>query len=183
MWGGWFPNGLLINYIEKITKIFWSAAKPIPIPRAQTRIVGITGILRIHRYSFISLLIRSEICYWECSFYELNIMPWRGLEPPRSLARDFESRVSTISPSRHLSIKWIVFHEYDTYLMSYIPYMTKVECWSISIDRSYRPESDIKLLRFSLSRGYLIYKKVQSKLFLDSIEVQKSQYGAQIRIG
>ncbi len=32
----------------------------------------------------------------------LNIMPWRGLEPPRSLARDFESRVSTISPPRHL---------------------------------------------------------------------------------
>jgi len=64
-------------------------------------------------------------------------------------------------------------------------YMTKVECWSISINRSYRPESNIKLLRFSLSRGYLIYiykKKGQSKLFLDSIEVQKSQYSAQIRI-
>jgi len=43
--------------------------------------------------------------------------------------------------------------------MSYIPYMTKVECWSISIDRSYRSESDIKLLWFSLSRGYLIYIK------------------------
>ena len=37
--------------------------------------------------------------------------------------------------------------------------MTKVECWSISINRSYRPESNIKLLRFSLSRGYLIYIK------------------------
>ena len=36
------------------------------------------------------------------SIRDLNIMPWRGLEPPRSLARDFESRVSTISPPRHL---------------------------------------------------------------------------------
>lgn len=35
--------------------------------------------------------------------------------------------------------------------------MTKMESWSISIDRSYRPESDIKLLRFELSGGYLIY--------------------------
>lgn len=37
--------------------------------------------------------------------------------------------------------------------------MTKVKCWSISLGRSYRPESDIKLLRFSLSGGYLIYIK------------------------
>lgn len=51
----------------------------------------------------ISILIRSEICYWIAhSMSILNIMPWRGLEPPRSLARDFESRVSTISPPRHL---------------------------------------------------------------------------------
>jgi len=35
-------------------------------------------------------------------------------------------------------------------------YITKVECWSISIDRSYRPGSDIQLLRFELSGGYLI---------------------------
>jgi hypothetical protein len=28
------------------------------------------------------------------------ILPWRGIEPPRLLARDFESRVSTISPPR-----------------------------------------------------------------------------------
>ena len=33
-------------------------------------------------------------------------------------------------------------------------YMKKMD---ISIDRSYRPESDIKLLRFELSGGYLIY--------------------------
>lgn len=51
----------------------------------------------------ISILIRSEICYGIAhSMSILNIMPWRGLEPPRSSARDFESRVSTISPSRHL---------------------------------------------------------------------------------
>ena len=44
------------------------------------------------------------------------------------------------------SWKWIVFHEYDIYRMWYMEYMTKVESWSISIDRSYtyRPESDIK---------------------------------------
>jgi len=52
-------------------------------------------------------------------------------------------------------------------------YTTKVECWSISIDRSYRPESGIQLLRFELSGGclMLIYQKDgQSNLFLDSIE-------------
>ena len=43
---------------------------------------------------------------------------------------------------------------------------------------SYRPESDIKLLRFELSGGYPIYikiyqKDVQSNLFLDSIEAKR----------
>ena len=51
---------------------------------------------------------------------------------------------------------------------------------------SYRPESDIKLLRFELSLGYPIYniyqKDVQSNLFLDSIEAQRSEYGTQITI-
>jgi len=51
---------------------------------------------------------------------------------------------------------------------------------------SYRPESDIKLLRFELSVGYPIYniyqKDVQSNLFLDSIEAQRSEYGTQITI-
>jgi len=47
---------------------------------------------------------------------------------------------------------------------------------------SYRPESDIKLLRFELSVGYPIYQKdVQSNLFLDSIEAQRSEYGTQDR--
>ena len=42
---------------------------------------------------------------------------------------------------------------------------------------SYRPESDIKLLRFELSVGYPIYQKdVQSNRFLDSIEAQRSAY-------
>jgi hypothetical protein len=58
-------------------------------------------------------------------------------------------------------------------------YMIKVECWSISIDRSYRPESDIQLLRFELSGGCLILidyiiiiyqKDGQSNRFFDSIE-------------
>ena len=57
-------------------------------------------------------------------------------------------------------------------------YMTKVESFYRSV-MSYRPESDIKLLRFALSGGYLIDQKkdVQSNLFLDSIEAQRSEYG------
>ena len=51
----------------------------------------------------ISIPIRPELSYWIAHWMSiLPIMPWRGLEPPRSLARDFESRVSTISPPRHL---------------------------------------------------------------------------------
>ena len=34
------------------------------------------------------------------------------------------------------SWKWIIFHEYDIYLVWCMEYMIKVECWSISIDRS-----------------------------------------------
>ena len=76
----------------------------------------------------IDIPIRSELSYWIAhSMSILNIMPWRGLEPPRSLARDFESRVSTISPPRHL--------ESESYSMNVISiqcdvweYMTKVEC-------------------------------------------------------
>ena len=34
------------------------------------------------------------------------------------------------------SWKWIVFHEYDIYLVWCMEYMTKVGCWSIAIDRS-----------------------------------------------
>lgn len=44
-------------------------------------------------------------------------------------------------------------------------YMTKVESCSISIDRPYGPESDIKLLRFELSGGYLIYIIDISKIY------------------
>lgn len=65
-------------------------------------------------------------------------------------------------------------------------YMTKVdgvlEYFYRSV-MSYRPKSDIKLLRFELSVGYPIYQKdVQSNLFLDSIEAQRSEYGTQITI-
>ena len=34
------------------------------------------------------------------------------------------------------SWKWFVFHEYDIYLVWCMEYMTRVECWSIAIDRS-----------------------------------------------
>lgn len=65
-------------------------------------------------------------------------------------------------------------------------YMTKVdgvlEYFYRSV-MSYGPKSDIKLLRFELSVGYPIYQKdVQSNLFLDSIEAQRSEYGTQITI-
>ena len=81
----------------------------------------------------IDIPIRSELSYWIAhSMSILNIMPWRGLEPPRSLARDFESRVSTISPSRHL--------ESESYSMN----MISIECdiwniwqrWSLGVFRS-----------------------------------------------
>ena len=56
-------------------------------------------------------------------------------------------------------------------------YMTKVDGvlgYFYRSVMSYRPESDIKLLRFELSVGYPIYQKdVQSNLFLDSIEAPK----------
>ena len=77
------------------------------------------------------------------------------------------------------SWKWIVFHEYDIYLVWCMEYMTKVEYfyWLVM---SYRPKSDIQLLRFELSGGYLIYINIiskqkggQSNLFLDSIEAKR----------
>lgn len=51
--------------------------------------------------------------------------------------------------------------------------------WSVM---SYRPESDIQLVRLELSGGYLIYyiyifyqKDGQSNLFLDSIEAKRGE--------
>ena len=73
-------------------------------------------VIRCRTYSKrarIESVLLSELSYWIAhSMSILNIMPWRGLEPPRSLARDFESRVSTISPPRHL--------ESDSYSMNMI---------------------------------------------------------------
>ena len=53
------------------------------------------------------------------------------------------------------SWKWIVFHEYDIYLVWCMEYMTRVEYlyWSVML---YRPELDIQLLRFELSVECLI---------------------------
>lgn len=74
------------------------------------------------------------------------------------------------------SWKWIVFNEYDIYVVWCMEYMTKVEYfyWSVM---SYRPESDIQLLRFELSGGCLIYyqKDGKSNLFLDSIDAQRGE--------
>ena len=97
----------------------------------------------------ISIPIRSELAYWIAHWMSiLHIMPWRGLEPPRSLARDFESRVSTISPPRHLeSESYMMYGIYDKGgVLEYF-------YWSVM---PYRPESYIQLLRFELSGGCLI---------------------------
>ena len=84
----------------------------------------------------LSILIRSEICYWECSFNEHS--QYYALKRTRTSTL-FSTRF-WVSRVYHFTIKaswkWIVFHEYDIYLMWYMEYMTKVECWSISIDRS-----------------------------------------------
>ena len=88
---------------------------------------------------------------WECSFNEHS--QYYALKRTRTSTlfstRFWVSRVYHFTTKA--SSKWIVFHEYDIYLVWCMEYMIKVECWSISIDRSYRPESDIQLLRFELS--------------------------------
>ncbi|BBG97126.1 Exostosin family protein [Prunus dulcis] len=99
-----------------------------------------------------------------------------GLEPPRSLARDFESRVSTISPPRHL--------ESESYSMNMIP----IQCDSCHIgpsrtsncfDLNY-PEDALYIIYIYISKIYLsnilLYQKDgQSNRFLDSIEAQRGE--------
>lgn len=64
--------------------------------------------------------------------------------------------------------------------------MTKVECWSISIDRSCHigpsQTSNCFDLNYPEDTLYIYQKDVQSNLFLDSIEAQRSEYGTQIAI-
>ena len=97
--------------------------------------MGIDGILRINRYlvyqywldprSVIELLIQ-----WAFQYYALK----------RTRTSTLFSTRFWVSRVYHFTIKaswkWIVFHEYDIYLVWYMEYMTKVEFWSISIDRS-----------------------------------------------
>ena len=65
-------------------------------------------------------------------------------------------------------------------------YMTKVECWGISIDRSCHIGPNRTSNCFDLNYpedALLLYQKDgQSNLFLDSIEAQRSEYGTQITI-
>ena len=68
--------------------------------------------------------------------------------------------------------------------------MTKVESWSISIDRSCHIGPSWTSNCFDLNDPenalyrYPIYQKDgQSNLFLDSIEAQRGAYGTQLRIG
>lgn len=100
----------------------------------------------------ISILIRSEICYWECSLNEHS--QYYALKRTRTSTlfstRFWVSRVYHFTIKA--SLKLIVFHEYDIYLVWYMEYMTRVECFYRSV-MSYRTESDIKLLRFELSGG------------------------------
>lgn len=86
----------------------------------------------------ISISIRSEICYWECSFNEHS--QYYALKRTRTSTL-FSTRF-WVSRVYHFTIKaswkWIVFHEYDIYLVWYMESMTKVESfyWSVV---SYRP--------------------------------------------
>ncbi len=45
-------------------------------------------------------------------------MPWRGLEPPRLSAQDFESRVSTISPPRLFNSLYEILMKIKSYNIS-----------------------------------------------------------------
>lgn len=109
----------------------------------------------------ISISIRSEICYWiahSMSIYALK----------RTRTSTLFSTRFWVSRVYHFTIKaWILFHEYDIYIVWYMEYMTKVESWSISIDHrlSYIPESDIKLLRLELSGGCRIYIRSIKKMY------------------
>ena len=85
------------------------------------------------------------------------------------------------------SWKWIVFHEYDIYLVWCMEYMTKVECWSIAIDRSCHigpsRTSNCFDLNYPEDALYILYQKYillyqkdgQSNRFLDSIEAQRGE--------
>ena len=85
------------------------------------------------------------------------------------------------------SWEWIVFHEYDIYLVWCMEYMTKVECWSISIDRSCHigpsRTSNCFDLNYPEDALYILYQKYillyqkdgQSNRFLDSIEAQRGE--------
>ena len=60
-------------------------------------------------------------------------------------------------------------------------YMTKVECWSISIDRSCHigpsRTSNCFDLNYPEDALYILYQKDgQSNLFLDSIEAQRGEF-------
>jgi hypothetical protein len=65
-------------------------------------------------------------------------------------------------------------------------YMTKVECWSISIDRSCHigpsRTSNCFDLNYPEDTLYIYQKDAQSNLLLDSIEAPRSEYGTQIKI-
>lgn len=83
----------------------------------------------------ISISIRSELLL-NCSFNEYS--QYYALKRTRTSTL-FSTRF-WVSRVYHFTTKaswnWIVFHEYDIYLVWCMEYMTKVEYWSISIDRS-----------------------------------------------
>ena len=131
-------------------------------------------VIRCRTYS------NSKISYWIAHSMTILYALKRTRTSTLFSTRFWVSRVYHFTTKA--SWKWFVFHEYDIYLVWCMEYITKVECWSISIDRSYRPGSDIQLLRFELSGEclilyrYPIYQKDgQSNLFLDSIEAQRGE--------
>ena len=89
------------------------------------------GISRINTDSIRDLLLN-------CSFNEHS--EYYALKRTRTSTlfstRFWVSRVYHFTTKA--SWKWIVFHEYDIYLVWCVEYLTKAECWNISTDRSCR---------------------------------------------
>lgn len=137
--------------MDKIAKIEWSP-EANSNSSAQTRIVGIAGVLRINRkdtrYIFDSIFNP----LWNCSFnkHSLNYALKRTLTSTPLSTRFGVSRVYHFTIKA--SLKFIVFHWFSFYIISSVLYgiesvesswsvgvfpMVTVSCWSLSMARSW----------------------------------------------
>ncbi len=85
-------------------------------------------VIRCRTYS------NSKISYWIAHSMSILYALKRTRTSTLFSTRFWVSRVYHFTTKA--SWKWFVFHEYDIYLVWCMEYMTKVECWSIAIDRS-----------------------------------------------